>query len=394
MKISQRDRNLLIILLAIVIAAAYYFLAYQPAQERITEAENQMVSLEIEKQMMDMRIRTGQGLADQIEKMHAEVEDVAKIYYTELSEEEVLMEIHYLASDLDMDIRQISFNPVFTDDKITYHATLQLESTYSSLVGFLHNVRRHERSVLARNINLRGLEEDRITGNLVLEFNAMPVAEDYTTEYRKWVHSRANTRDLAQGPFIPFEGYQQEPEEVEIPIIGFVPDEDKIDEGPRQPRVLVNNFDAGNYFFVGNLPEIDGWIERSPTRLSGRYSADMTFDFGHPRMHSEANLVFEHQPILLNRQVEFIGLSVYAFEASNHNIGMIIVDQSGREHDIRLTSGVDWTQWKDLEVTMPSEIAYPCEIVRIYVEGVGFEQKGSGRYLFDQIKVAYPVDER
>lgn len=82
---------------------------------------------------------------------------------------------------------------------------------------------------------------------------------------------------------------------------------------------------------------------------------------------------------------------MYAYEASNHNIGAVIIDAKGKEYKVELTKGVDWTQWQEVEVEMPVEITYPCMVQRIYVEGIGYDQKLTGKYLFDQLQVSYPV---
>ncbi len=230
----------------------------------------------------------------------------------------------------------------------------------------------------------------RLDVQLELKYRALPTLEELGVERVKLLNDIVNNRDADKGPFHMYPEY----------IIAKAAKEKeketshKNDDGKEyKPREAVLGFEGGQFFFVGSTPEMTGTALRSVIRIGGSYSADLNFDFLSPRDYNCANLVFE-EDIFLQKQPESLVMQVYAFEVSDHKIGVVLVDSVGREYKVAFTDIVDWTEWKELKASLPDGISYPAKIQRIYVEGVGYDQKTRGRYLFDTMEVEYPLPEK
>lgn len=399
MRISKKDRNLLILLGIVVLLAAYYFLLMVPAEKKIELLESDLAISESEKQLYEMKMSSEKNLDENITKLETEIASTVNPFYEKITQEEMLATIESFAQGSAFNITNVTFSPDVNDhpELERYVASIGYEADYETVLDYLRQARSHSKKIKINDVLVTNEFEEGLSGNVVLEFNVIPLAALYSQPADKLVTSRINTRDILMSPFTPYENFEviaTEPEitepEVIFPEYDF-DEEDPIDYENYRPKTQLYGFEEGNFFFVANNDDISGFLTRSKTKVAGGYSAEITVDFKTGRDYSEANLVFETVPVMISKQADYLGLWVYAYEASNHNIGAVIIDAKGKEYKVELTKGVDWTQWQEVEVEMPVEITYPCMVQRIYVEGIGYDQKLTGKYLFDQLQVSYPV---
>ncbi|MDO4753486.1 MAG: hypothetical protein Q4A41_00630 [Bacillota bacterium] len=235
--------------------------------------------------------------------------------------------------------------------------------------------------------------------NMNLVYTSLPKLRELGWQDKEIIKSIQSKRELAKGPFNIYPDYleavrvQKEAEQREKELAKAVPDSGNSGAGAEQqkPRFIQHSFEDGAYFFVGSDQKMDGSIANSVVAKNGVYSADFQFDFLIMRPINTANLVFS-KPQMLYKPAESMLLQTYAYEFSGHEIGVVVRDSMRREHKIPLSKTVDWVGWKELKADIPQEVAYPCLIQRIYVEGTGSEQKRMGRFLFDQLELEYPAE--
>lgn len=238
---------------------------------------------------------------------------------------------------------------------------------------------------------------------LSLSYRSLPAlgAPDLDKKDKELLTAVKSKRDLAKGPFSRYDEYmvalrrrvEEEAASRLRPSSSSVTElvmPSTVDYETYRPRSMVIDFEDGAFYFVGSNVNMSGSVVRSKVRQSGGFSADMDFNFLQAREYNCANLVLEGD-YMLNVQPEYLVMQVYAFEASNHAIGIVLLDSSGKEYRVTLAQKVDWTEWKELSVKLPEGISYPCKIQRIFVEGIGYEQKINGRYLFDMLEAEYAI---
>ena len=417
MRISRRDKYLLGFLAAVLLLAAYYFFLLVPQEDKIKSLETSVVEKENIKSTVQMKIASEKSLDKSIEELEKNISDTASRYYSEISQEDMLATITSFLEGLPLEFKDMNFsdNVSVIEGAIKYTASVTYEGDYDSLLAYIRNVRSNDQKILIREITANNslqetggsgsggeavIDEDSISplnGRLLLEFNAIPSTAAYANPVAKLVTDKVNTRDLLEGPFVPFLGFEVATEPESGITGGPYPEYEfeettEVDYENYKPKTQIYGFEDGSNFFVANNTDISGMVTRSKTKISGGYSAELIFDFAAGRDYSEANIVFDSTPVMINKQADFIGLWVYAYEASNHGVGVVIIDSKGKEFKVKLADRVDWTQWKELEAAMPVEITYPCMVQRIYVEGIGYEQKLTGKYLLDQLEVSYPVN--
>jgi hypothetical protein len=307
-----------------------------------------------------------------------------------LAQEDAFVLAYEFAEGLDLSFERLNFNTYPSEYGLNHKVEMSYEGNYNDLLTYLEKIQNHDKKVAIKSVDMNQNEEGRISGLCSIEFNTYDLISNYIPYQGDLLSQAYSNKDYSMGPFIPYEGFEILEE---IPVVDVViPEPDPIDYETYRPKTLIYDFEDGSSYFVGNTSEINGTVTRNRTKIHGGYSEEINFDFVNARAYSEANLIFDSNPIFVNKQAESIVLWVYAYEASNHNIGLGIIDASGNEYKVSLTEGVEFTQWEELEVDLPVAMSYPIMINRIYVEGVGYDQKLNGRYLFDTLQVAYPID--
>jgi len=403
MKISKKDRNLLILLGFVVVLALYYFFLMMPQENKIKTLEEELALKKSEKDVTLMKLSSEVGLTKNIETLEEEISASANHYFPDITQEEMLAILTSYSEGLPISFSEFAFVDNISTNPNTkkLQATVSYQTDYYTLLSYIHSLRLHDRKIVLKEVSMTNGFDTGLTGKMTYEFNAIPSVAMFTEQFDQLVSAQLNTRDVMTGPFMPYETFVVEAptepiSETFVPAYPEYPTEDldgDIDYEDYRPKTQIYGFEEGDYFFVGNpSTDITGMTARSKTKVSGGFSAEMNFDFASARDYSEANLVFDANPVMLSRPADFISLWVYAYEASNHGIGVVIIDSKGKEYKVRLTDSVGWTQWEEVEAEMPVEISYPCMIQRIYVEGIGFDQKIVGKYLFDQLSVSYPVE--
>ena len=91
MRISKRDRNLLIFLLVFALLAAYYFFIIIPQEEKIVELETELDLKEVAKSEMELKMASLNNLNKNIEELEAAMAASANDYFSALTQEEMLM---------------------------------------------------------------------------------------------------------------------------------------------------------------------------------------------------------------------------------------------------------------------------------------------------------------
>ncbi|MBE0451639.1 MAG: hypothetical protein IBX70_12445 [Clostridia bacterium] len=401
MRISSREKWLLVMLLSIALIAGWYYFLLTPTEAKIAELEVEKSLKTAEKSEIELKLASEPSLDKRIETLEATMTKASEKFYGDLSQEEMLMIIKKIRADVPIEFSTYAFSEGTLEGEqgIKFAANLQYTGEFEALQDLLKNVRTNDKKVIVREISAKNDLTENLSGNINLEFNGIPQVEMYAKPYPKLVTSAFIGKDSTTSPFKAFEGFdiavavEEEQAIINYPNYPEYPDQEAppIDYAVYRPKTQIYGFEDGSNFFVGNSPDIVGYVARSKAKVAGGYSTEMVFDFVTGRMHSEANLVFDTNPVMINKQAEYLGLWVFAYEASDHAIGAVIIDSKGKEYRVELTPEVGWTRWKEIEVLLPVEITYPAMVQRIYVEGVGYDQKLTGKYLFDQLQVSYPV---
>lgn len=387
MKLNKREKKMLTVLGIIIVLFSYYYFSFRILENNLRLARENELELSDQKQILLAKMSTNKRLDEDISNLNAEIIAESDRYYNKIDQEEAMMTLVNYAKDTSLELLSFEFIPEKDEESFRQKvvASVSFNANYKTIKDFMKAIEKHKKFIKISNASFSGNEDGTIKGDLNLEFNEIDQITPFSSYKNSEVTLQDNYKVADVDPFLPFDGFI-----LPIEQQGEILDTQEVDPDYK-PKTLLYGFEEGNTFFVGNDDKIFGAVGRSETRKENTYSAYLEFDFINARMFNEANVVFDAAPVMLQKQADTISMWVYAYEPSDHNIGLEILDSAGRDYRLELTKGVEWTQWQEIEAQLPKEITYPCIIQRIYVEGIGYEHKLKGRYLFDQLQVTYPV---
>ena len=158
--------------------------------------------------------------------------------------------------------------------------------------------------------------------------------------------------------------------------------------------VLVENFENLQNFKSTSYPEyVKGSIELSSIAKQGQNSINLKYDFSQGvgtratylnlTPQGKNGLTFEGQPTNLGLWVKGDGNSSWLRGS--------IKDKNGKDHTIDFTKSLNSTDWQYVETSIPSNVAYPITLEKIYVVETDDSKMHSGEILLDGLTATYPA---
>lgn len=320
-------------------------------------------------------------------KLNGDISFIEKRFFSSTEQEHIIVLLNEMLNDTVLEVSSIDFSEIreekiknYTVDAITVH--LPFKGSYDALLSFMKKIREYEKKIIVNGLHIENSQDGNLSGAIYLDFYSLPNTSN--DDYLKKYFTSGETGK--ENPFSPFDGFIWEDDDFTEDYIQA----STVEEQVSYNKVLLNGFEKLNTFFVGTPKKVFGKISRDINSKEGKYALKLEYDFLRPREHSQANVVYEGTKALISKQAESIGIWAYAFEKSDHKIGIALKDSKGKIYTILLANQIDWIGWNNIESGMPIEIAYPVEIQRIYVESVNYDNKTKGTLLFDRLEATYP----
>ena len=165
MRISKSDRILLMILGIVVVLAAYYFLLLVPQEEKIDQLKSDLELKEVTKDTVKLKIASEKRIDKSIEDLNASISSVSGMYYTEITQEEMLAKVTYLNAGLPLNFSEITFTDNMSDQANyeKYLAQIAFVGDYDSIMTYVRNLRQNDQKILLRELVLNNsFEEGKI----------------------------------------------------------------------------------------------------------------------------------------------------------------------------------------------------------------------------------------
>lgn len=240
MKISKREKILLLILLPILITFLYYQFIYIKQSDALKAKRSEKKSAELRYEEVMKNIKSLDAKEEEVNTLKNTVTTKAGILYPKIIQEKIILEIDKLLSENNI-TANIGFSQLevaavesmkpseingiesslseyvnnynnFNDKENTEASTevsnenttesntaesqkdtteqlkvsLNFSSTYEDLKGFIEAIENYERKVVITNIAISSKDENSITGSLNLEFHSIPKISGDDEQYLKW----------------------------------------------------------------------------------------------------------------------------------------------------------------------------------------------------------------
>ena len=229
MKISKREKYLLLILVPLLILFLYYKFIYtkQSAILRLRKEEKAQIEEKYKKAMAD--ISNLESREEELINLKNKVNDKSKILYPDIIQEKIILEIDKLLKENNIS-GNIAFSPIEVavvenmtfDENIKEESslkelvdeydnnskeevveessensdsgatseqlkvTISFTSTYENLKKFIQAVEDYERKIVITNIAITSKSEKEISGSFNIEFHSVPKLSGEDEEYLNW----------------------------------------------------------------------------------------------------------------------------------------------------------------------------------------------------------------
>ena len=246
MKMSQREKSLLMIVSCVLVAVLYFQFIFSPKQNKVNQLENELFDVQTRYDQVMENISSLESRKDKIKKITASVSETTSVLYPTLIQEKIILALDELINETGIaatiGFSQISAQAVqpFTggtyelpksslssltdqysdlttsepvveeidsnsESSVTSNSTAEVMSiglsftgTYEVVKTFIDAIQSWKYNLVLSNLSLTPLNESEVTGSTTLEFYAIPKLSNQDQEYLEW------TLEDTYGKELPF----------------------------------------------------------------------------------------------------------------------------------------------------------------------------------------------
>lgn len=156
----------------------------------------------------------------------------------------------------------------------------------------------------------------------------------------------------------------------------------------------VESFDDLSRFNFSTWPTVvTGEIKPALEVKEGNGALSLQYDFTSGEGNRAAYVNFRPNGangLAIEGEPSRLGLWVYGDECTSWLRGTII-DANGTSHTIDFAKNINWTGWKYVSADIPSNVAYPIVLDRIYLVETDPVKRNTGEIYLDELKAHYPT---
>ena len=168
MRISKRDRNLLILLGVVALLAAYYFLLLVPTEAKIENLEAELLAKESDKQLLEMKMASEKNLDNNLALIENELAVQTDAFYEQISQEEMLAVVESFAEGMPINFTDVAITSNMSQNPNAekYVATVGYQGDYDTLLSYIRNVRNHSKKIRISDLSISNDFEAGIKGKM------------------------------------------------------------------------------------------------------------------------------------------------------------------------------------------------------------------------------------
>lgn len=159
-----------------------------------------------------------------------------------------------------------------------------------------------------------------------------------------------------------------------------------------EDKILLDSFDSASKWSSSAAKATASVANSSKSEpfRQGSSSLKLSYDFSSSESGTKAAYAISKTPITITGQPNHLGVWVYG-DGGNHWLRGVIVDGAGAKHTVDFTEQgeLNWTGWKYVTASMPSDISLPLKFERLYITEPTASHQNKGKVYFDQLQAVY-----
>lgn len=429
-KLSDRDKNLLLVLIILIIGVVYYLYIFTPQKEKIKTLIDERNEKAQQVEEYKTKIQNIESYRKKLEDEKNTIMPLAEKFYSDdIKQEDIIVFINDLVAKSNIELNQISFSEgdpqdieslsgeanneeadsgseenVNLDSNVKLlNVDIDLGGTYSSIHEFIRLIENLDKNIIIDELNLRKddsvIEEisyqeilarsenpnDVVSGSMKLTICNVPSLEEYKEE--RYVSILSDPEISLRKENSPFVSYPwgnwwtyEDNMSNHLNSSGYstgtlVPSNTVIPQSIRNPIVRqVKPMNLTDFNDISKL-KIISENKDNVVNLSMKNIPDVTYKVPTTTVQFAENSPFDDKVIVdlssynlkLDKRPRDIGLVMYANTANQMEVGLVIVDNNGVQHFVAMSKNINAAGKNEIETTLDVNMSYPIRISGIYI---------------------------
>lgn len=202
MKISNREKNLLIILGLIVVCLGYERTIYTYQRDRINDMTTREEKLKADYNQMLIKINSIKTNETNIKIMNSNVQEKAQCIYPAIEQEKLILDLDRLITaggiKANISFAENDNSKKNEEDKKPENksktvaelqgskAILNFKGSYDQVMKFLSEVEKNKKLIAVSNLNLNNIGNNELTGSAQLEIYGTKKVNSFNEDFMKW----------------------------------------------------------------------------------------------------------------------------------------------------------------------------------------------------------------
>lgn len=430
-KLSGREKALIIALISVFVGLGSYFFVWVPQDEKLNSLAQQEEEFQAKVDENNLMLSQEPKINAAYKEAKNKEESVANKYFSELEQSAIIYKMNDILFSENASFPRYAFsNPQaedINDFKVqSMSVGLPFDGSYSAIIDTLHKLKSNPQKIMVENISIQRDEAHKsLSGNMGIKFYtldnirpkseileegnsseivATPIADsaDEGASYTEVAKGNGETAEKASPQNVNAKDVLNNSEGGRMPFTPFLPapgteeEEEKKEIDPKINTELLS-FDSGNYYFLPSHDMIKGNVRKVNKAKEGK-ALRIEYDMVAIEDRNYALVDVSEYGVSVSYPPDSFGLWVFSYDYSPLSIGLEVIDQVGNRGFFYASRGIGWTGWKHLVFT-PEEQSdvvsgYPLSVDKLFLE-MPAGSEGKGVLIFDKFEVIYErnIDE-
>ncbi|KAB3527585.1 LysM peptidoglycan-binding domain-containing protein [Alkaliphilus serpentinus] len=379
MKISKRERNLLIILLTLVFLWGYNELVLGNQNRAIESLKAQKLEKDMDYDTINRYIALEKELDASLKELENDADEVKKNYFGAIIQEDIITIIYDFLNASNLTSNSLTFLPMKNEDYnhtklYSMSVTLAYQGSYSSLLDFMELINGYEKKIIVDSLGIAASEEGLLNGNLLLTFHGFEESQQLNTQWMV-------TEGSYHNPFVHNGDFNDEASS----NINF---EDIIIEFETS-RVLLEDYMELNYSLNSSHSNIKANGSLNSNSKVKDYSLKLEYNFPKRDETSHVFISLGGSPLVIKDPPMAINLWVYSYNPADLILRGRLKTTDSQVYTLDFTNNINWVGWNQVSALIPQDkTLYPIELDGIMIESTSGNEEG-GVLLLDGLEAIY-----
>ncbi len=392
--LTKSEKFLLITLGLIILLWGSFRFIITPQEDKILALQNEKLDLDTKIMDMNNTLKKEEKIKKEWEVLHVERDQILSHYFPILDQSQIIYLVNDLVADDRVNFSDYNFNRP-SSEKVGEMEVRQIglsipfDGDYDGIVDIIKSIGTSPRRILVDSLSMDRKDNKELGGNISLKIYSL---EGLAETDPNVIHVASVDNPKEGSLFGAFKDYKEE-----TGSIGSTGDSSYLNQSNDGMELikaqLLDDFEKRNYTFIPSNELVKGDAVPSTIRKSGKYSLRFEYNILALEDENRAYIDLTNSDIVFKYPPDTVSMWVNSYGYSPGTLGMRLRTQGGEDIDVKISEGISWLGWSNLQTTLPMDSKlYPLQLTHLYYE-LPYNRDDYGVLLIDKLEAFYPYNE-